>query len=37
MNIFLAYIAIEINNAIQLYISNYQYFKLLAYYCNTAC
>ena len=30
MNILIAYMAIEMDNAIQLYISNYQYFKLLA-------
>ena len=36
MNIVIAYIAIEIDNAIQLYISNYQYFKFPGVYtvCN---
>ena len=32
MNIFIAYISIEIDNAIQLYISNCQYFKFSGVY-----
>ena len=35
MNICIAYIAIEIDNSIQLYISNYQYFKFSGVY--TVC